>query len=770
MPLLIVVESWSAYLKNCIAAAAQLTDILNNQLTSSPDSFIVATGDFNHTRLNSTQPFYQHVNLPTRNNVVLDLCYSNVKYSYKCITMPPLGQSDHDMVLLLPKYKTKLIENKTVEKCVSVWDQEGRERLADCLDCTDWNVFIDACEDLDELNDTVSSYINFCESNCIKKKIVKCFGNNKPWVTNEMKILLKEKRKAYYKQNRSEQNNVCKKVNNKIKECKRMYKEKLESKFNSGDSKGMWDGLKKIVGYKDKQIPISIDKGREQTYADDLNKFYCRFDSQDFTEDINKIKMDLLKDSDDCPFQIEQFVVLKSFLSLKPNKACGPDDIKPFVLKTFARELSGIYTYIFNMSIRLKRLPVLWKLSKIIPVPKSNNVKELNDLRPIALTSTLVKVLERIVMNNILPTCQPYLDPLQFAYRANRGVEDAILCFTQNLYKHIDSPKCYVRTLFIDFSSAFNTIQPHLLLPKLLNMNINKSICLWILDFLTQRPQFVFIKHKDKTLKSSMSIINTGVPQGTVLAPTLFTIYTNSCRSNIDNIPIIKYADDTSIQALIKNDQDLSNYFSCIHNFVEWCNNHFLKLNVKKTKEMIFDFRRLDNNHASINITNETVERVDSYKYLGVVFDEKLTWHNHTQKVQKKLNQRMYFLRKLNCFNVDIKLLSLFYKSCVISILSFCLTAWGGNAAKSDTKKINRCLKNASKMLNNNTDMFDDILLELCVNKLSKILSDTSHPLVLFITRSPRSGRILHLSSKTVRYFNSFLPFSIRHRDNPRLL
>ena len=90
----------------------------------------------------------------------------------------------------------------------------------------------------------------------------------------------------------------------------------------------------------------------------------------------------------------------------------------------------------------------------------------------------------------------------------------------------------YVRTLFVDFSSAFNTIQPHLLIPKLLQMNINKSTCLWILDFLTERPQFVSLIHDNKTVTSSIAIINTGVPQGTVLAPTLFTIYTESCRSS----------------------------------------------------------------------------------------------------------------------------------------------------------------------------------------------------------------------------------------------
>ena len=453
---------------------------------------------------------------------------------------------------------------------------------------------------------------------------------------------------------------------------------------------------------------------------------------------------------------------------MKVNKACGPDGITPFVLKTYAQELSYIFTHIFNMSLKLKRLPLIWKLSKIVPVPKSNQAKVMNDFRPIALTSTLVKILEKIVMNHFLPTCQPLLDPLQFAYRAKRGVEDAILCFSNNLYCHIDTPKCYIRTMFIDFSSAFNTIQPHLLIPKLRSMNVSKSICLWILDFLTQRPQFVFINQNGKIFKSSISVINTGVPQGTVLAPTLFTIYTDSCRSLFDNIPILKYADDTAIQALIRNKEDVDNYFLTINNFTKWCEDHFLKLNVKKTKEMIFDFRLKDNNHDDVSISNELVERVNNYKYLGVIFDEQLNWHEHAHKVQTKLNQRLFFLRKLFYVNIDSKLLSLFYKSCVLSILNFCISAWGGNALKKDSNRINRCLKNACKMIKKDCDTFDDIYLELCDKKLCAILDDKSHPLFVLIKRSPKSGRILHMTATKSRYFNFFLPFAIRNCDNPR--
>ena len=132
------------------------------------------------------------------------------------------------------------------------------------------------------------------------------------------------------------------------------------------------------------------------------------------------------------------------------------------------------------------------KTSKIIPVPKPKYAKAMNDFRPVALKPVPMKCLEKFVLNSFLPSCQPHFDDHQYAYRARKGVEDAILYFTDNIYKHLETPKSYVRTLFLDFSSAFNTIQPHLLVPKLLKMGINKNTCLWILNCLLQKPQFVF--------------------------------------------------------------------------------------------------------------------------------------------------------------------------------------------------------------------------------------------------------------------------------------
>ena len=521
--------------------------------------------------------------------------------------------------------------------------------------------------------------------------------------------------------------------------------------------------MKTIVGYNEKRAPLAVGTGDEQQFVNELNSFYARFDTYDFSKEISDLTQTLSLSDDTGPSMNEE-VVAKLFTGLKPNKASGPDNIKPRVLKACAWELASIFLHMFKCSINESFIPVGWKCSKIIPVPKSKCVKGNNDLRPVALTSIVMKCLERFVLNSLLPVCGPFLDPQQYAYKSGRGADDAILFFfTDNVYKHVDTPGNYVRTLFVDFSSAFNTIQPHLLIPKMLGMGVSEKLALWVLQFLTQRSQFVAIKtEKGQTYESSIIITNTGAPQGSVIAPVLFTLYTNDCQSTCHNVPLIKYADDTSIQALITSDTDLTNYMIEIGRFVTWCKDHYLQLNIKKTKEFIIDFRRKDNAHDSIVISGETVERVNEYKYLGVVFDDQLNWYSQSKSVLTKMNQRMYFMRKLNSFHVDPTLISLFYQSCVLSIITFCLSAWGGNMRESEKRKLNSHIKRAHKILKNTPIFLDHFIDYLSHKKILKIEKDPTHPLYKQLKYSERSGRLIHLKCNRERYLNSFMPLAIR--------
>ena len=387
----------------------------------------------------------------------------------------------------------------------------------------------------------------------------------------------------------------------------------------------------------------------------------------------------------------------------------------------------------------------------------------MNDLRPVALTSVLMKCLEKLILAMILPSVTPFQDPCQFAYKSKRSVDDAITIFTDNIYRHIENSKTFCRVMFIDFSSAFNTINPIILLEKLQSRNINKHLCAWIFDFLTTRPQFVRLKANDNVYFSSTNVLNTGAPQGTCISPALFTIYTDDCKSKSKNVNIIKFADDTAIQGLLSEDEnDLNMYKEEVSNFVLWCKNHFLRLNVSKTKEMVFDFRLGNIHHESTYIDGQEVQFVENYKYLGININNKLDWHIHASSVISKINQRFYFVRKLNYFKVDRKLISLFYNSLIVSIVSFCVGAWGGNAVQKDINKINKITKYVSKMTGVEHDLFLDIFENYLKKKFNRILKDDTHPLFCQLNFSVRSGRILYPKVKKERYNKSFLPTAIK--------
>ncbi|GFR91569.1 endonuclease domain of the non-LTR retrotransposon LINE-1 [Elysia marginata] len=123
-------------------AATTIAEAVNQQLTQSPGSVVLITGDMNTCMQDPYIPrFHQYVECPTRNNKTLDKCYINLNNAYKSKQLPSLGDSDHLMIELLPTYKTVMKRMPVVSKKIKLWDEDGCERLRGCLECTDWNVF-----------------------------------------------------------------------------------------------------------------------------------------------------------------------------------------------------------------------------------------------------------------------------------------------------------------------------------------------------------------------------------------------------------------------------------------------------------------------------------------------------------------------------------------------------------------------------------------------------------------------------------------------------
>ncbi|KAK0155358.1 hypothetical protein N1851_002315 [Merluccius polli] len=225
------------------------------------------------------------------------------------------------------------------------------------------------------------------------------------------------------------------------------------------------------------------------------------------------------------------------------------------------------------MSLRLQKVPLLWKTSCLVPVPKTPHQ---NDRQQKSLAQPLLR-----------PMVKPFIDPLQFAYQHHLGVDDAIIFLLNRADTHLDKAASMVRVMFFDFSCAFNTIRPALLSEKLTAMQVDTSLVYWIVNYLTGRPQYVRLQH----CVSDRVVSNIGAPQGTVLSTFLFAL---------------------------------------------WCELNHLQLNVTKTKELVVDLRRKKTQGTPISIQGAPVDIVEDYKYLGVYLNNKLDWTKNSEAVYRK--------------------------------------------------------------------------------------------------------------------------------------
>ncbi|TWW57369.1 putative RNA-directed DNA polymerase from transposon BS [Takifugu flavidus] len=190
-------------------------------------------------------------------------------------------------------------------------------------------------------------------------------------------------------------------------------------------------------------------------------------------------------------------------------------------------------------------------------------------------------------------------------------------------------------------------------------MQMDAPFVSWIEDYLTGQPQIVRLW----SCVSDPLMSNTGAPQGTVLSPFLFTIYTADFQYHSESYHLQKYLDDIAIVGCVENGQE-EEYRDLVESFVRWCRKNHLQLNVTKTKEMVVDF-------SKICISGKDVDIVPSYKFVGVQLDNKLEWSTNTDAVYKKAMSRLYFLRRLRSFSVCSRILHMFYRSVMASTIFF---------------------------------------------------------------------------------------------------
>ena len=254
------------------SAMSQLADIITTTEDANPGAKLIISGDFNHTNLRKQLPkYYQHVTCSTRGNNILDHCYSTIRGAYRSLKRAPLGESDHNMVHLVPVYKQQLKRQKPVKRSVRSWSATAIESLRGCFACTEWEVFMDSSSDLDECTDVIMDYVKFCEDICVPTRVATFYPNQKPWFNKSIRNKHLAKEEALRSNDPSIIKAAKKDLKKSIALAKKDYKQHLQEHVETSNSRDLWQGINKITNYKSKSAcPLPDDPD----LPDQLNAFY----------------------------------------------------------------------------------------------------------------------------------------------------------------------------------------------------------------------------------------------------------------------------------------------------------------------------------------------------------------------------------------------------------------------------------------------------------------------------------------------------------------
>lgn len=479
--------------------------------------------------------------------------------------------------------------------------------------------------------------------------------------------------------------------------------------------KETWKVLKTLISHKNDKsfIPVTFKHNNEMiSNPDNIANLFCQYFSNVGLEYANLIPKSHRSYSDYVAMNrhrnpntlyfspTDPNEIIKIIKSLKSTKSCGNDNISSLILKQAQNSISVPLSILINKSLSTGTFPDTLKIAKVIPIYKSKDRDNIANYRPISLLSSLSKVLEKVVHKRLYYFIEinDIFNENQYGFRPKHSTVNAVTHFVNDTIKSLENKETTL-SVFLDLSKAFDTIDHNILLKKLEFYGVRGLPLKWFTTYLNNRKQFVqYNKSRSETLN-----INCGVPQGSVLGPLLFIIYTNDLPNCLTKTKSILFADDTTIYASSRNIIDLyANMNNDLSKLNDWFRANKLSLNVNKTNYLLFTNSQINySGMLNIKINNEIIKCKSCVKFLGIFIDDRLHWHEHINSCKSKLISSLYAINKIKHLVPENTLKALYY-TLVYPHLTYGITLWGStynvhiNKLRVMQNKIIRAMLNAN--------------------------------------------------------------------------
>ena len=542
----------------------------------------------------------------------------------------------------------------------------------------------------------------FNESFPIKTRIKKSLDVHKPFINNEIKILIRKKHKLqrlFHKNPTKygiEYRNVRNTVTNTIRRARdEYYKNKLHE--NTSNCRGMWKVVNNILNCNasnENSNNFTIDgcdTSDSSLIAAKLNEYFANIggrlaDAFDpCTSSDNYLRYLGEPSLDDFKFEPVSEDTMRSIVFSLKSSSSGYDEMPIEVYKEYFHLLGPLITKICNGSLLTGKFPDKLSIAKVKCLFKAGSRKLISNYRPISILPSFSKILEKIASLQLFSYLESHsmLCNEQYGFRAHRSTELACQNAIRDIYRSFDQGM-YTLGVFIDLAKAFDSLDRSILLEKLKHFGIRNVELAWFISYFSARKQYVVYNN----FSSSLLPVNYGVPQGSIVGPMLFLLFINDIVKSSSDMKFILFADDTTVFAsgkCLTNLVALTN--EALRKIKLWLERNRLTLNENKTQFVVFHRKRraypVVNN---VYLGDSVVKRVDNVKFLGVHIDCNLTWiyHiNHVTKILSKFTSIMYKLKH----QINNSTLLLIYNSLVYPNLIYCLSIWG-TTSKSHLNKV----------------------------------------------------------------------------------